>query len=56
MGQRVARFGPVKRDQRDAVADIAQQLAGSGVDFDPTFRHLNHSRFESTEAALSRNR
>jgi hypothetical protein len=44
IGERFARFGAVKRDQGDGVADFAQQLAGSGVDFDPTFRHLNHSR------------
>ena len=53
--ERVARLRAVERDQRDAVADFAQQLAGSGVDFDPTFCHLNHSRFESTEVAISRN-
>ncbi len=53
IGERVARFGTVERNERDAVPDFAQQLAGSGVDFDPTFCHFNHSRFDAAEAAIS---
>jgi len=30
---RVADFGPVERDDRDAVADYTEQFAGAGVDF-----------------------
>jgi hypothetical protein len=49
----VARLGAVEGDQRNAVADFAQQLVGSGVNFDPTFCHLKHSRFDSTDLTQS---
>ena len=51
--ERVARLGAIERDQRDAIADFAQQLTGSGVDFDPTFCQLDHSRFDPTKVAIS---
>jgi hypothetical protein len=44
IGERIARFGPVERDERDPIADFAQQFTGSRVDFDPTFCHLDRSR------------
>ena len=47
IGERVARLWAVERDECDAVADFAQQLTGSGVDFDPTFCHFSYSRFDS---------
>jgi hypothetical protein len=39
----------VERDERDAVPDFAQELAGSGIDLGPIFRHSNRSRFDTVE-------
>src|SRR5258708_1558180 len=50
VGERVTRLGAVERDDRDAVADFTQQLAGSGVDFDPIVCHFNRSCFATAEA------
>src|SRR6267154_357614 len=39
----------------NGVSTLLELLPSSGVDFDPTFCHLNHSRFYSTEVAIASN-